>query len=111
MNHLPGRLLTTPGCGRDDDRGRPQPWSARGLKPVNRARSSVGPWCVSQNAQSARTTRPANEAECRGNDRFDVTISAGPVATADFPGAPAAQEAVFEVGSGTHSFSGPAAAQ
>jgi alpha-L-rhamnosidase len=36
---------------------------------------------------------------------------AGPAAITDFPGAAAAQEAVFEVGSGTHSFSGPAAAQ
>jgi alpha-L-rhamnosidase len=34
---------------------------------------------------------------------------AGPAGIADFPGASGVQEAVFEVGSGTHSFSGPAA--
>jgi alpha-L-rhamnosidase len=33
----------------------------------------------------------------------------GPAAIADFPGAPGAQEAVFEVGSGAHEFHGPAA--
>jgi len=47
------------------------------------------------------------------SDASEVRDASGtaPAAIADFPGAAGLKEAVFEVGSGTHSFSGPAATQ
>jgi hypothetical protein len=61
---------------------------------------------------NSRAAMPARGRDTRGRDtRGRDTSGTGPAAIANLPGAADLEEAVFEVGSGTHRCSGPAVTQ
>jgi hypothetical protein len=58
----------------------------------------------------ATPARPGRDEGDRGGQAAEIRDAAGnpPASLASFPGARHVQEAVFQVGSGAHEFSGPA---
>jgi alpha-L-rhamnosidase len=99
-----GQLLLRPHPGGSLDRARGSYRSARGTISAGwkRDRGRFTYWTELPPNVTATIRIPSRHAA-------DVRDAAGnpPVSLASFPGAPDAQEAVFQVGSGAHEFSGP----